>query len=503
MGDSFFILNSSPACIIYRQTGNLVCVVHQPLNHEERFMKHQRFFCLTFLLMSCVGYLASDTSIPKSPTSIEQDDLTCLEEIAMDALTRGDIIYLGKAQDQLSCIAIYLDEQQYVLMKGPKEIAQPSLIDLSHPLWAHYPYHTARRPKHTIEPATTLSQEEISTISTPVPILNGCESTFVNTQELPLVLTCTDTAVSLHDWVSNHKEALHALLSEHGAILLRNFPVQTPDDFAYVVETVTGKAPSDYRSGEGSRTKVTKGVYTSTEAPLQYKISLHHELSCTLNPLAYLCFYCEIAPPPGTGQTLLGKTEEVTKAMQATPEVWDLFAGKTIRYVSRHPPEGNYFTRVNVTHKTWQSSFETDDREEVGRICEEKGFTYRWLKDWVEVTRRAPAMLGPDEFFDHPYWYNQAHLYHANPRGRGGYFNHYLANLLYIMPSTRQYDVCFDEDGSDIPRSCIYKIYDVMDAHTILFDWQKGDILLLDNHKVLHGRAPCVGPRRVLASMVR
>lgn len=473
-------------------------------------MKYQRFFALALSFMSCVGYLASDMTptyaLHDMLTTIEQENLARLEEVPMDALARGDLIYLGSSHDHLSYIAIYLDPQQYVLMKGPKEIPQPSVIDLAHPLWARYPYHTARRPKATVETATTLCQEESQAEPQAAPNktpLEGCASTFVNPQALPLVLTCTDHAITLHDWVSQHQESLHALLTEHGAILLRDFPVQTPDDFAWVVETVTGRAPSDYRAGEGSRTKVTTGVYTSTEAPPQYKIPLHHELSCTTAPLTYLCFYCEIAPPPGTGQTLLGKTEEVTKAMQAHPEVWNLFEGKTIRYISRHPPEGSFFTRVNPTHKTWQSSFETEDRAEVERICEQKGFAYRWLKDWIEVTRRAPAILGPDAFFDHPYWYNQAHLYHANPRMRGGYFNHYLANLLYIVPSTRQYEVCFDDDGSAIPRACMYQIYDIMDENTILFDWQKGDILLLDNHKVLHGRAPSVGPRRILASMVR
>lgn len=469
-------------------------------------MKHKWFFLLALGLISDVGHLA----LASNPsTTIEQEGIAHLKEVPMDTLARGDLIYLGESQDHLACLVIYLDPQQYVVMKGPKEIPQPSLIDLSHPLWLRYPYHTARRPKETLETSafTPLGQEELpttlTTTTTPTqPALADCESAFVNTQNLPLVLTCNDNTLSLQDWVNHHKESLHALLNEHGAILLRGFPVKNPDDFAWVVETITGSTPDDYRAGEGSRTKITKGVYTSTEAPPQFKIPLHHELSCTTHPLTYFCFYCEIAPTPGTGQTLLGKTEEVTKAMQAHPEVWNLFEGQTIRYTSRHPPEGSFFTRVNPTHKTWQSSFETTDRAEVERICEQKGFAYRWLKDWIEVTRRAPAILGPDTFFDHPYWYNQAHLYHANPRMRGGYLNHYLANLLYIVPSTRQYDVCFD-DGSAIPRSCMYQIYDVMDEHTILFDWQKGDILLLDNRKVLHGRAPSVGPRRILASMVR
>lgn len=146
--------------------------------------------------------------------------------------------------------------------------------------------------------------------------------------------------------------------------------------------------------------------------------------------------------------------------------------------------------------------FETHDKEVVEKICKEKGFSYDWNEDWLEVTRLAPAISDPDEHFDHPYWFNQAYLYHMNPRLCGGLLNYTMANLLYIRPSTRQYDIFF-EDGSSIPQEAIYDIYDILQAQTIKFDWHKGDIMLIDNKKALHGRAPYTGDRRILTSMVQ
>lgn len=425
---------------------------------------------------------------------------SALEKVSLSELCQGDLIYLGKTSEEVACAAIYVDQNQAVVVKGPENLTCPLTIMASDPLWSEYPYHTAHRVQVKIETPIPPSEEIYPTLTANTH-LDGASRSFVNKEELPLVLTCENQELALRPWVSAHQQRLRALLAEHGALLLRNFPVSSPEDFAWVVKEITGHEPSDYASGEGSRTKICKGVYTSTDAPLQYKISLHHELSCTEHPLKILSFYCEIAPAAGTGQTLLGRTEKVTQEMQKRA-VWNLFEGKMIKYISRHPPEGSCFCRVNPTHRTWQACFETEDRDVVERICKEKGFSFQWLGDWIEITRLAPATRGPDNFFSHPYWYNQAHLYHANPRVRGGYINHYLANLLYAMPSTRQYDVCF-EDDSRIPRSAVYQIYDAMDAATIHFDWNKGDILLIDNRKVLHGRSPCSSPRRILAAMVR
>lgn len=321
---------------------------------------------------------------------------------------------------------------------------------------------------------------------------------YVNEQKQPLILAPKNEKDIV--LINKHQEELQKLVSHHGSILFRNFGVSSADEFSAVVSACLHQDAMNY-IGEGSRTKITSKVYTSTEAPEWSHIPLHNELSCTTHPPQYICFYCDVAPTPGSGQTLLGTTEEITQAFLQRPCIWNLFFGRNLKYISRHPTDGNFFSRVNQTHKSWQQSFETTDPADVGRICQEQGFDCEWDDDWITVIRTAPAILGPDEDFNHPYWYNQAHLYDANPRIRGGWVNHILASLLYMNDSTKQYEILF-EDGSHIPREVIYEIYDVLDEKTIRFDWQQGDVLLLDNKKMLHGRAPYTGPRRILVTMI-
>lgn len=327
---------------------------------------------------------------------------------------------------------------------------------------------------------------------------------YVNEQKMPLVISPKEKKISqeaFQNWLIAHKSELLELISEEAAILLRDFPVDSSEEFAQIVQTILGE-PISYVGGDGSRKSVSKGVYTSTEGPPKFKIPLHNELSCTNNPVRFICFYCDIAPEQGTGQTLLGKTLEVHQEIFNRKHIWDFFDGKNILYITRHPPAGNLFSRVNVTHKTWPEVFETTDRAKVEEICKEKGFKYQWLGDWIEVVRVVPAIKDADSNFPFPYWFNQIQLYHHNKRLLGGAVNQLLYHILYKDPLKRNYDVQLS-GGIKIPKKIMYDIWDILDNKTVYFDWQEGDVLIIDNIKGMHGRAPCKGSRRILVSMVQ
>ncbi len=338
-----------------------------------------------------------------------------------------------------------------------------------------------------LEVATSLSEE--------------CSCYFINAQQIPLVIEPNSSVVPKTDWLAQNKEQLHELMHTYGAVLLRRFPAETAQDFVALTSTVfTDYSAVDYTGGDAIRTKVDTALYTASDAPSRVLIPLHNELSCTRYAPKYICFYCETPSQAGTGQTILAKTAEVTAHLMDQPEVWQQFENRKLCYITNHPTEGNFFTKINPTHQSWQRIFRTDSREEVERICLEKGFDFHWNGDWIKVSRLLPAIREADEFFPFPYWFNQAHLFHANPRLYGGQLVYWLAKAIYADPATRQYDITF-EDGSEIPRETIYTIYDALNACTARFDWQKGDVLLVDNIRTLHGRTAFAGQRRILVTM--
>lgn len=59
----------------------------------------------------------------------------------------------------------------------------------------------------------------------------------------------------------------------------------------------------------------------------------------------------------------------------------------------------------------------------------------------------------------------------------------------------------FYGDGSPIEDSVIAEIREAYQQAMIVYPWQKGDILMLDNMLTAHGRNPYSGSRKILTAM--
>lgn len=325
---------------------------------------------------------------------------------------------------------------------------------------------------------------------------------FITSEKLPLVIEPADQNIALDELLNLldakngfFKEKLH----QFGGILFRNFPIRCEADFAKVIQHMrTGKF-IDYIGGDSPRTKVVDGIYTSTEAPPSIKIPLHNELSFVKNYPSHIYFYC-VVPPAEKGETIIADSRKVYQSIN--PDVKKRFIEKKLRYVSCYYYKSqvmNLLNKLQKSHKSWITVFETERKPEVEQKCRENEFAFKWNKnDWIEISQIRPAaILHPET--QEMVWFNQAHLFDFNPKLLG-WWRYVGAKMFYCRKHTKLHEV-YHADNSNIARNDLYHILDTLDANTVYFPWKKNDVLVLDNVLAMHGRATFTGKRRVLTAM--
>lgn len=301
-------------------------------------------------------------------------------------------------------------------------------------------------------------------------------------EKLPLLLTPAADGVRLDAWLSANRAFIDTALDFHGAILCRGFGLRTQDDFAGAV-AATGVSLMEYVEGATPRTRVGDAIYTSTEFPPEHPIALHNELSYVTSWPMRLFFFCETAPAE-RGATPIADMRRVLARI--APDVRETFERRGWSLVR------NYGTGLGPT---WQSSFHLDDRDSVEAYCRASNVEWEWRGAALRTTHRRPAVR------THPrtgerVWFNHAAFWHLSmlPDDVRERF------LTEFAPDEVPYSTWYG-DGTPIPDEAIANIRAACDAETVRFAWSDGDLLIVDNMLVAHGREPFRGPRRILAAM--
>ncbi|MDQ3800764.1 MAG: TauD/TfdA family dioxygenase [Acidobacteriota bacterium] len=319
---------------------------------------------------------------------------------------------------------------------------------------------------------------------------------FLNPQKLPLVVEPSEdkkTGADLDLLVETAREKrdfFREKLLAHGALLFRGYAVGDIADLEHFVHAFSGgEKLFSYAGGVSPRNSLGGGggVYTSTEYPAQYALSLHNELSYADVYPRHLYFCCLIPATIG-GETTLGDSRRILQNID--PQIVELFKNKKICYVRNlHGEKGSGYS--------WQEAFETDDEREVEDCCRKIGADFEWRPNGaLRVTQVRPAVVR------HPLtgeevWFNQADGFHPSNLDAETY-----QSLLEIFGSEDEFRLnVFFGDGSPIDCETLAHVRAVLQSETIPHRWQAGDILVLDNILAAHGRMPYSGARKIALAM--
>jgi alpha-ketoglutarate-dependent taurine dioxygenase len=312
-------------------------------------------------------------------------------------------------------------------------------------------------------------------------------------ESLPFVVPNDDPRAASGDphalisWYADHRVRLEERLLAHGALLFRGFGIGSQHALEHVVSGIGGPA-LDYVDGNSPREKLGAGVYTSTEYPPEFFISLHNELSYSSRWPARLFFCCVTAPAEG-GETPLADSRAILRRLR--PDVRDAFIDKSVKYI-RNLHGGSGFG------PSWQKTFETEDRAAVEAFFRGTGTGIRWNDDAsLTVTQIRPAIARHPQTGE-AVWFNQADQFHPSTHPQA---IHDAIMALYegredMIPQTASFG-----DGTPIDPSMLEEVRRTVREEMRLFSWQRGDLLLIDNMLVAHGRSPFKPPRKILVSM--
>lgn len=302
-------------------------------------------------------------------------------------------------------------------------------------------------------------------------------------QPLPLVVEPHVADLGLAGWVSGRRDFIEELLLRHGAILFRNFAVESSVQFREIASALYPDL-LDYRDRAAPRIEVKKSVYTSTEFPADQRIPLHHEMSYSNSWPTRLFFYCE-QPSAQGGRTPIADDRAIFPLVD--PAIKQRFLEKKVMYVR------NYGEGIDMT---WQEAFQSDDRAAVEAYCRSGGMEVEWRSGDRLRTRAVRQAVVTHPRTGDVLWFNHAHLFHVSslqPEVRAALRQDFSDEEL---PRNALYG-----DGTPIEDSVLDEIRDLYERTAIRFPWQKGDILLVDNFLVSHGREPFTGTRSILVAM--
>ena len=249
---------------------------------------------------------------------------------------------------------------------------------------------------------------------------------------------------------------MRGLLSSHSAMLFRDFNI-TDDNFQELARTLGGDFVSH---GAPSRPSVSEDGMLHLANPGTAALNLHTELGYFPLPPDYLWFHC-VVPAGSEGGTQVCDGQIVAEKLSA--DFHNLFAERKLKYSAFWPQE------------QWCRYFQTTSKDKVISVLS-------------SIDGVKSQFLGSRLILDYV-----VDAFHTSSEGKKIFAN---SMLHYCLDGFAEF-LTLDNDVP-IPNWAVEEAYLVSNAHMQEVSWNKNDLLLLDNKRIMHGRKGHSDPERKL-----
>ena len=298
----------------------------------------------------------------------------------------------------------------------------------------------------------------------------------------PPLLRAAPTA-DAPSWAAEHRDALRAVVAEHGSIRVRGLGLSDASQAGAVFRELAGELMAE-REAFATRQTYSDGVYSSATWPANQPMCMHHELSYTLEFPGLMLFAC-LGEPSDGGATAVADSASVLDALPT-------------ELVERFEREGWLLTRSynDEIGASVAEAFGTDDPGAVESYCRANAIEFEWQPDGgLRTSQRRSAVVR------HPVtgercWFNQ--IAFLSEWTMAPEVREYLVEMYGAegLPFNTRFG-----NGDPVGEDIVELINEVYDANTAREPWQAGDLLVVDNVRTSHSREPFEGPREVLVAM--
>ncbi|MEH2302217.1 MAG: TauD/TfdA family dioxygenase [Nostoc sp.] len=244
------------------------------------------------------------------------------------------------------------------------------------------------------------------------------------------------------------KQEIISLFKANGILLFRGFDVDTG-----IFKEFTNLLSIDfinYAGGAFSRRVINGDETLLSVNDFKSEIKLHGEMYYQQNIPLMLWFFCA-NPPLEDGETTVCDGRHFFNEISSSTK--ELFRKNKLKFT------------VRISKEDWQKKYQTNNLNTLEEMCH-KNNTHLTVNDDQSILLE--------------------YIFSAIIPSRCGKYQVFINSLLptkQLSPKILKF-----EDDSEIPEEVVSELNEIAEKITTEISWQKGDILMIDNTRILHGR---------------
>jgi alpha-ketoglutarate-dependent taurine dioxygenase len=306
-------------------------------------------------------------------------------------------------------------------------------------------------------------------------------------QVVPRMIQASGPNVNLSSWVMKNRAEFEKFLTECGGILLRGFGISSAGAFHEFMKCFnTEPLPYMFRSSPRKELDTSiKNIYLSTSYPNTRHINMHNESSYS-RVWGKKIIFCCLKPAHEGGETPIADTRRVLKDIDCN--LVNKFRAMGVKYRRNLSPDFGM---------PWQEVFQTMDIGVAKEVCRRYQINYEiegnhnFIIEWVKPAVYKHSISQEETWFNHILFFNKFSRYEE----LGVAFEDEVP-AEYLASDT------FFGDGSIISPEEYLEIKRAYQKNLVVFPYEQGDILFLDNMLTAHGRNPYKGDRVVGTAII-